>query len=81
MRRTVIRWLGIVAVLALLLAAAATASAQQPPNSDSGADEPAAPRAPAAPTRRGDARHRSGLGVLGLVPLMMLGEVDLGGHP
>ncbi len=50
MRRSVIRWLSLVAVLALLLAAAATATAQQPPDADSGADEPAAQKAPAAKT-------------------------------
>ncbi|MFN8498216.1 MAG: S8 family serine peptidase [Anaerolineae bacterium] len=50
MRRSVIRWLSLLAVLALLLAAAATASAHQPPDADSGADEPAVSKAPAAPT-------------------------------
>ncbi|MFN8474793.1 MAG: S8 family serine peptidase [Anaerolineae bacterium] len=48
MRRSVIRWLGLVAVLALLLAAAATASAQPPkPGSSTGDEAPATPqRAP-----------------------------------
>ncbi|MFN8485065.1 MAG: S8 family serine peptidase [Anaerolineae bacterium] len=47
MRRSVIRWLGVVAVLALLLAAAATASAQPPsPGASVGDEAPTAPKAP-----------------------------------
>ncbi|MFN8474792.1 MAG: S8 family serine peptidase [Anaerolineae bacterium] len=46
-RHRVIRWLGLVAVLALLLAAAATASAQPPsPGSSVGDEPPTAPKAP-----------------------------------